>query len=82
MRPCNVITFYAYYLGGLLRRFFIKYYFKEVVIMTIKRIITVMLLACFTMALLTAKPTYAMTDSPTLSWEDKIDSAIWNTTPR
>ena len=49
--------------------------------MTFKRIITVVLLACFTMALLTAKPTYAMTDSPTLSWEDKIDSAIWNTTP-
>lgn len=81
MRPCNDIKFYAYYLGELLRRFFIKYYFKEVVIMTFKRIITVVLLACFTMALLTAMPTYAMADSPTLSWEEKIDSAIWNTTP-
>lgn len=49
--------------------------------MTFKRIITVILLACFTMALFTAMPTYAMADSPTLSWEEKIDSAIWNTTP-
>ena len=50
--------------------------------MTIKRIITTILVVCFAMTLVLVTPSYAAEHEPTnVSWEDKIDAEIWNTSP-
>ena len=50
--------------------------------MTIRRIITTILVVCFAMTLVLVTPSYAAELEPTnVSWEDKIDAEIWNTSP-